>query len=132
MVCLEKHIGQLIPVGQEMVTASESDSMVKIAKRMNSNASAQHLSQIPLKNSMGKILHVVTGNGLARWGMNGSPNQTANEYSELAHRFCEGTTLGDIIETVRHFGYVLVTDADDYPLGIVSYTDVIAELMQTH
>ena len=66
MVNLKKPIREMMPDDQHMVSAYESDSMAKVARRMEGNESREHLSQIPLRDHTGKIRHVVTGNGLAR------------------------------------------------------------------
>ena len=129
MVNLNRAIGELIP-DKEIVTASESHSMTEIAKRMEGDGSREHLSQIPLKDNTGKIRHVVTGNGLARWGMRGRPEEKASEFSEAAHQFPKNTSLEEITDTVANYGYVLVTNEDDDVIGILSYTEVIEELAQ--
>ena len=133
MSCLQTPIGQLLPGWQkEIVTANESDTMVHVAGCMKNSFSELHLSQIPLEDNNGNIQRVVTGNGLARWGADGRPNATAREYSEVAHRFPKETPLGEITERVKDFGYVLVTNDDGSVADIVTYTEVIAELMGTH
>lgn len=111
-----------------MLTANESDSMSEIAKRMEHEESREHLSQIPLRDNTGKIRYVVTGNGLARWGQRGRPNDEASEFSEIAHRFSANEPLKNITDTVANFGYVLVANEDDDVVGILSYTEVIREL----
>ena len=130
MANLNRPIGELIPSNPQMMTASESDSMVEIAKRMEGNGSREHLSQIPLKDNTGKIRFVVTGNGLARWGLRGRPNDKASEFGETAHLFADNEPLEMITDIVANYGYVLVTDEDDDVIGILSYTEVIKELTQ--
>ena len=129
---LKKPIGQLPPSWQELKTAAESDSMVEVATLMENSFTHLHISQIPLKDSTGNIRRIVTGNGLARWGKSGRPDATAHEYSEKALRFPRETPLGEIMNKVEDFGYVLVTDEDGCVLRIVTYSDVIAELTNTH
>lgn len=131
MVNLKKPIRDMLPGNQTMVSAKESDTMAEVAKLMEGNESREHLSQIPLRDDTGKIRHVVTGNGLASWGMRGRPDEKASEFSEAAHKFPDDTLLEKITDTVANFGYVLVvTDEDDTVVGILSYTDVIRELTQ--
>ena len=129
---LKKPIGQLPPSWQELKTAAESDSMVEVATLMENSFTPLHFSQIPLKDSTGNIRRIVTGNGLARWGKNGRPDATAREYSEEALQFPRETPLGNIMNKVEDFGYVLVTDEEGCVLCIVTYSDVIAELTNTH
>ena len=128
MAALKKPIGEILPKNRTMVTANESDSMAEIAKRMEHEESREHLSQIPLRDNTGKIRYVVTGNGLARWGQRGHPNDQASEFSELAHRFSANEPLEKVTDTVANFGYVLVVDEDDDVVGLLSYTEVIGEL----
>ena len=130
MANLNRPIGELISGNPQMMTASESDSMDEIAKRMEGNGSREHLSQIPLRDNTGKIRFVVTGNGLARWGLRGRPNDKASEFGETAHLFPDNEPLEKITDTVANYGYVLVTDEDDDVIGILSYTEVINELTQ--
>lgn len=130
MANLNRPIGELIPDKQTMVTANESDSMAEIAKRMEGGGSSEHLSQIPLKDNTGKIRHVVTGYGLASWGMRGRPEEKTSEFSEAAHRFSDNEPLKKITDTVANYGYVLVTNEDDDVIGLLSYTEVIEELTQ--
>lgn len=127
---LKKPIGQLSN-WQEVKTAAESDSMVEVATLMENSLSHLHLSQIPLEDSTGNIRHIVTGNGLARWGKSGLPDATACEYSEEALRFPKETPLGEIMKEVEDFGYVLVTDEEGRVFRIVTYSDVMAELTNT-
>ena len=129
---LKKPIGQLRPSWQELKTASESDSMVEVATLMENSFTNLHLSQIPLKDGSGNIRRIVTGNGLARWGKSGRPDATAHEYSEEALRFPRETPLGEIMNKMEDLGYVLVTDNEDCVLHIVTFSDVIAELTNTH
>ena len=128
MANLKRPIGDIVPENQAMTTANESDSMAEIAKRMEYDESLEYLSQIPLRDDTGKIRYVVTGNGLARWGGRGRPNDQASEFSELAHRFVANEPLEKITDTLANFGYVLVTNEDDDVVGILSYTEVIREL----
>ncbi len=130
MADLNKPIKEMIPERQTMVSADESDRMSEVAKRMEANENRGHLSQIPLRDETGKVRHVVTGNGLAQWGMNGHPDAKASDFSETAHQFSGDTRLADITDTVADFGYVLVTDEDDRVVGILSYTEVIRTLTQ--
>ena len=88
-------------------------------------------TQIPLRDNTGKIRHVVTGNGLVRWGMRERPESTASEFAELAHMVSADELLENITDTVANFGYVLVVNEEyDTVVGILSYTDVIRELAQ--
>ena len=128
---LKKPIGQLPASWQEPKTAAESDSMVEVATLMENSLTSLYFSQIPLKDSTGDIRHIVTGNGLARWGKSGCPDATAHEYSEEALRFPKETPLGEIMNAVEDFGYVLVTDEQGCVSRIVTYSDVIAELTNT-
>jgi len=125
---LKKPIGELWSSWQGLVTADESDSMVEIATLMENKFPSLHMSQIPLKDSTGNIRLIVTGNGLARWGKSGLPDAIAHEYSEEALRFGKETSLGDIMESVEEFGYILVADEEDCVIGIVTYSDVLAGL----
>ena len=128
---LKKPIGQLLPSWQELKTAAESDAMVEVATLMENSLTHLYFSQIPLKDSTGSIRRIVTGNGLARWGKSGRPDATAHEYSEEALRFPRETPLGEIMNKVEDFGYVLVTDEEGCVLRVVTYSDVIAELRNT-
>ena len=130
MANLKKPIGEIIPKNQTMVTASESDSMAVIANRMEYDESLEYLSQIPLRDNTGKIRYVVTGKGLASWGHRGRLDDQASKFSEMAHRFSANEPLEEITDTVANYGYVLVTNEDDDVIGILSYTEVIRELIQ--
>ena len=130
MVNPKKPIGEMIPDNQTMVSADESDSMAKVAKLMEGNESREHLSQIPLRDNTGKIRYVVTGYGLARWGLSGRTDARASEFSETAHQFPDDTPFENITDTVAKFGYALVTKEDDRVVGLLSYTEVIRELTQ--
>ena len=132
MANLKKPIGELIPVGQQLLTASVSDSMAYVASRMLNKRSERHLSQIPLKTETGKVWYVITGNDLARWAVDGRQDVVAGEYGADPHWAKKEALLEEIIDTVANFGYVLVIDEeeDDHLLGILSYTDVIRELTQ--
>ena len=130
MANTKKPIGEMIPENPTMVSADESDSMAKVAKLMEGNESRGHLSQIPLKSNTGEIRYVVTGDGLARWGQRGRPDETASEFSEIAHQFPDDTPLENITDTVANFGYVLVTNEDGRVVGVLSYTEVIREITQ--
>ncbi len=125
---LKKPIGQLAAGWQKLTTVAESDSMVEVATRMENSVTNLYFSQIPLEDSTGDIRHIVTGNGLARWVKSGCPNATAYDYSEPARRFPKDTPLGEIMNVVEDFGYVLVTDEQGCVSSIVTYSDVIAEL----
>ena len=129
---LKKPIGQLSKGWQELKTAAESDSMIEVARLMENRFTNLHLSQIPLTDSTGNIQRIVTGNGLARWGKSGRPDATAYEYSEEALRFPKETPLREIMNKVEDFGYVLVTDQEGCVPRIVTYSDVLAELTNTH
>ena len=63
MANLNRPIGELIPGNPQMMTASESDSMVEIAKRMEGNGSREHLSQIPLKPKSTEGMRLQQRNG---------------------------------------------------------------------
>ena len=132
MVNLKKPIGDMLPTNGRMVSANEFDTMAEVAKLMEGNESLEHLSQIPLRDNTGKIRHIVTGNGLARWGIRGRLDEKASEFSEAAHKFPDDTLLEKITDVVAIFGYVLVVtnedDDDDRVVGILSYTEVIREL----
>lgn len=138
MVNLKKPIKDMIHGKPRIVSANESDIMAEVAKLMEANESRDHLSQIPLRDSAGKIRHVVTTNGLARWAMTGHPDQKAADFSELANKFPEDTPLEEVVDTVANFGYVLLTNKDDEAqsdddarvVAIMSYTDVIKGLTQ--
>ena len=130
MAIPKKPIGEMLTDNQSMVSADESDSMAKVAELMERNESREHLSQIPLRDNTGKIRYVVTGNGLARWGMRGYRDDKASDFSETAHQFPYDAPLKDVTDTVANFGYVLVTNEDDDMVGILSYTEVIRELTQ--
>lgn len=128
MANLKRPIGEIVPENQTMTTANESDSMAEIANRMEYDESLEYLSQIPLRDTAGKIRSVITGKGLARWGGRGRPNDQASDFSETGHRFLVNEPLEKITDTVANFGYVLVTNEDDDVVGILSYTEVIREL----
>ena len=138
MVNLKKPIKDMLRGKTCIISADESDTMAEVAKRMEANESRDHLSQIPLRDSTGKIRHVVTTNGLARWAMTGRHDEKAGDFSELAHKFPEDTPLEEVVETVANFGYVLLTKKDDEAQcdddgkvdAILSYTDVIKGLIQ--
>ena len=138
MVNPKKPIKDLLRGKPHIVSANESDTMAEVAKLMEANESRDHLSQIPLRDSTGKIRHVVTTNGLARWAMTGRPDEKAADFSELAHKFPKDTPLEEVIDTVANFGYVLLIKKDDEAqsdddvrvVAILSYTDVIKELTQ--
>ena len=128
---LKKPIGEMIPEGQSMVSANESDSMAKVAKLMESSESGELLSQIPLRGNTDDIRYVVTGKGLARWALSGHPDEKAYGFSDMAHKFPAATPLENVTDIVANFGYVLVTNEDDkVVVGILSYTEVIRELAQ--
>ena len=130
MANLKKPIGEILSDNQPMVSAEESDKMSKVAELMESSESREHLSQIPLKDDTGKIRYVVTGYGLAQWARTGHHEDKTYKFSESSHQFPYDTPLVDIIDIVANFGYVLVTDEDDWVVGILSYTEVIKELTQ--
>lgn len=130
MANLKKPIGAMVPGDQNMEWAFESYSMTQVAELMARNDTSEHLSQLPLRDSTSRVTRVVTTNDLARWVANGCPDGKASEFSECAQRFPNDTPLEDIIDTVVNFGYALVTNEDDWDVGILSYTDVIRELTQ--
>ena len=138
MVNPKKPIKDMLRGKPHIVSANESDTMTEVAKLMEANESRNHLSQIPLRDSTGKIRHVVTTNGLARWAMTGRPDEKAADFSELAHKFPKDTPLEEVIDTVANFGYVLLIKKDDEAqsdddargVAILSYTDVIKGLTQ--
>ena len=138
MVNPKKPVKDVLRGKPHIVSANESDTMAEVAKLMEANESRDHLSQIPLRDSTGKIRHVVTTNGLARWAMTGRPDEKAADFSELAHKFPKDTPLEEVIDTVANFGYVLLIKKDDDAqsdddarvVAILSYTDVIKGLTQ--
>ena len=126
MTNFEKPIGELLPGWQNLVTASEGDSMVEIARLMRNDLSQLHLSQIPLEDSNGNIRRIITGNQLAQWVVDGCPEAIAYDYGEGVCPFPKETPLEEIMKAIEDFGYVLVKKEDG--IGILSYTDVIGEL----
>ena len=133
MINLKKPIGTIDTGGKPLEHARESAGMHYIAVLMADNTTPDHFSQIALTDSAGRVTGIVTTNGLARWVEVGHPiDPKASEFSECAKRFPESTSLEDIIETVADYGYVLITSENDEKDRILTYTDVLRELLRMY
>ena len=129
---LNRPIGELLSDSDDrIVGANESERMLMVAGRMQRRLPEEYLSQIPLWNCEDKIRLIVTANGLAQWAVNRCPDVPARDYSEPVHSSSKETPLGDkdFIKAISYSGYVVVTGKDDKPIGILTYTDIIPELI---
>ena len=132
MLDLNRPIGELLSDSDDrIVGANESERMLSVAGRMQRRLPNEYLSQIPLWNSEDKIRCIVSGNGLAQWAVNGCPDVPAHDYSEPVKSFPKETPLGDnkFIQAISSFGYAVVTGKDDRPIVILTYTDIIPQLI---
>ena len=118
-------LGDLIPADQRLVTAEESDTVARVAKRMRDGNDEGDYSQTPLKNHAGLVRRVATWKSIALGLIDQKESQAIVDYSEMAHQYDKDTPVDEIVETVASFGYVLVMDGEDL-VGIVTYTDLLA------
>ena len=130
MTNLKKPIGTMVPGDQNMEWAFESYSMTQVAALMAKDNTSEHLSQLPLRDNTSRVTRVVSTNDLARWVAKGCPDGKASDFSECAKRFSYDTPLEEIADIVANSGYVLIENEDDWVVGILSYTEVIKELIQ--
>ncbi len=117
----KRTLGDLIPAGQHLVTAEESDTVAEVADLMWKG----DYSQIPLKASDGSTKYVVTWKSIAVGFIFKADAEAVNDFSEDAIPLSKGTPLREATKTIANCGYVLVMDGDDLT-GIVTYTDLLA------
>ena len=117
-------LGDLIPADQLLVTAEESDTVARVAKRMRDGNDEGDYSQTPLKNHAGVVRYVATWKTIALGLIDKNESQAVVDYSEMAHQSDKDTPVDEVVETVANFGYVLVMDGEEL-VGIVTYTDVM-------
>ena len=114
-------IGDLIPEGQHLVTAEESDTVAEVAGLMWEG----DYSQIPLKAPDGSTKYVVTWKSIAVGFIFKADAEAVNDFSEEASPLPKDMPVGEATKIIANRGYVLVADGEKL-VGIVTYTDLLA------
>ena len=124
MIMHNRTIGDLIPEGQRLVTARESDSVEEVARRMREGDGISDYSQVPLKNDVGTVTYAATWKAIAQGFIDGQVNTEIVEFADMAPKFDLSEPTNAVIDTIKSHGYVFVTQEEDV-IGIVSYSDVL-------
>ena len=119
-------LGDLIPAGQCLVTAAESNTLVEVADLMWKGDGKDDYSQIPLKAPDGSINQVVTWRSIAVGFIYKADKDAVSDFSEDAKPFSKDTPAVEATKTIANSGYVLVMDGEELA-GIVTYTDLLAD-----